>query len=523
MTRTDCSIVVPSKHRLSWLLLLATVVGFVNQVGYGADGSVQLTVVDKATGKPIPSRLHLRQGREDGRARKVPDLPFWHDHIVFPGHVNLELPKGRYFFTIEHGPEYTWNTGHFAIERNSQGTETVELLRGVDMASHGWYAGDLDVRRPLDEMALLMKAEVLHISQILTWDSRKGELVKNLPEESTISMGDQFLCQTAAGQIQHPGGTLAVYGLREVPRLPRASGEFPPLSTLATLLRDYPEAWIDLTHPASWDLPLLVAHDGIDSLRVVHEQMCRDEIRDSGTKLKPRDTNRYSGVDGPARWSQDIYFRLLDCGIRIPPTAASLSGLAPNPVGYNRIYVFLDEPFSADAWWAGLRAGRVTVGNGALLQPWVDGHRPGHVFRSPEGTPLELEPVLSLSYRGQEPIRYIEVVRNGQIEYSLNLDRYAERQGKLLPLVFEESGWFLIRVVSDVQHTYRFTMTAPYYVEIGDGPRVSRSSAQFFLDWVYERARQIRLRDPDERAQVIAAHRKARDFWQKLVDEANEE
>lgn len=523
MARTDCSNVVHSRNRLLSLLLLSAIVGLANEDIHAADGSVQLTAVDKATGKPIPSRLHLRQGREDGRVRKVPNLPFWHDHIVFPGRITLELPRGSYFFTIEHGPEYTWNTGHFAIERNSQGTETVELLRGVDMASHGWYAGDLDVRRPLDEMGLLMRAEELHVSQILAWDYRDGELVKNLPDEATISLGDLFLCQTAAGQIQHPGGTLAIYGLRESPILPRASGEFPPLSTSATLVHDYPEAWIDLTHPASWDLPLLVAHDGIDSIRIVHEQMCRDEIRDSNSKLKPRDTKRYPGVDGPARWSQDIYFRLLDCGIRIPPTAASLSGLAPNPVGYNRIYVFLDEPFSADAWWSGLRAGRVTVGNGALLQPWVDGHRPGHVFRSPEGTPLELEPVLSLSYRGQEPIRYIEVVRNGQIEYSLNLDKYAQRQGKLLPLKFEKSGWFLIRVVSDVQHTYRFAMTAPYYVEIGDEPRVSRNAAQFFLDWVYERARQIRLSDPDKRAQVIAAHRRARDFWQKLVDEANAE
>ena len=71
--------------------------------------------------------------------------------------------------------------------------------------------------------------------------------------------------------------------------------------------------------------------------------------------------------------------------------------------------------------------------------------------------------------------------------------------------------------------TYRFTMTGPYYVEIGDEPRVSRASAQFFLDWIYQRARQIRLSDPEQPSRVIAAHRKARDFWQKLVDEANAE
>ncbi len=505
------------------LLAAFSLTGLLSLEAGAADGTVQLTAVDKDTGKPIPCRMHLRQGRANGKARKVPDLPFWHDHVVFPGQVTLELPRGSYFFTIEHGPEYTWNTGHFAVDRNSQGSETIELRRGVDMASHGWFAGDLDVRRPLDEMGLLMKAEELHLAQVVTWDSRNGKLQKTKIDEWDLSFGDRFVCQLGAGQIRHPGGTLTVYGLHDPPTFPRSSGEFPPLSDLAAIVRDQPEAWIDLAHPASWDLPLLIAHDGIDSVRVVHEQFSRDGVDDSESGLKPRDKTRYPGVEGSARWAQDIYFHLLNCGLRLPPTAASLSGSAPNPVGYNRVYVFLDEPFSAEAWWAGLRAGRVTAGNGPLLQPWVNGQRPGHVFESPQGTPLTLEPVLSLSFRGQEPIRYLEVVRDGLVVNTLRLEEYAQRQGKLLPLTFEESGWFLIRAVSDVEHTCRFMLTAPYYVEIGGAPRVSRTSAQFFLDWVYERARQFRLNNPEQQQRVIAAHREARDFWQGLVDEANAE
>ena len=42
--------------------------------------------------------------------------------------------------------------------------------------------------------------------------------------------------------------------------------------------------------------------------------------------------------------------------------------------------------------------------------------------------------------------------------------------------------------------TYRFATTAPYYVEIGDQPRISKTSAQFFLDWVDERGRQAEAR-----------------------------
>ena len=53
--------------------------------------------------------------------------------------------------------------------------------------------------------------------------------------------------------------------------------------------------------------------------------------------------------------------------------------------------------------------------------------------------------------------------------------------------------------------------------------RLGRKELREFLDWVYERAGQIKLSDPEQHAQVIDAHRAARDFWQELVDGANAE
>ena len=50
---------------------------------------------------------------------------------------------------------------------------------------------------------------------------------------------------------------------------------------------------------------------------------------------------------------------------------------------------------------------------------------------------------------------------------------------------------------------------------------VSKTSAQFFLDWVHERVKQIKLTDADQKADVLKYHRAARDYWQKKVDEAN--
>src|SRR4028118_1701202 len=49
--------------------------------------------------------------------------------------------------------------------------------------------------------------------------------------------------------------------------------------------------------------------------------------------------------------------------------------------------------------------------------------------------------------------------------------------------------------------------------------RISKGSAQFFLDWVVERARALKLDDARQRREVIAYHRKARDYWQELLSQ----
>ena len=54
------------------------------------------------------------------------------------------------------------------------------------------------------------------------------------------------------------------------------------------------------------------------------------------------------------------------------------------------------------------------------------------------------------------------------------------------PVVFEESGWFLVRAVTNNQTTYRYASTGPFYVEFDDLPRISRQATQFFLDWLDE-------------------------------------
>jgi hypothetical protein len=192
-----------------------------------------------------------------------------------------------------------------------------------------------------------------------------------------------------------------------------------------------------------------------------------------------------------------------------------------NPIGYNRVYVHCGDTLTYDAWWEGLREGRVVVTNGPLLRPRVNGQLPGHVFEGRPGESVVLSVDLRLSLRDR--VDYLELIQNGNVVHEIRLDEYKNRRGALPTVEFAESGWMLVRAVTANPNTYRFASTGPYYVNFGNRPRISRRSAQFFLDWVNDRAAGLRLEDRQQQSEVLAYMDRARRFWQQKVQQANAE
>ena len=210
---------------------------------------------------------------------------------------------------------------------------------------------------------------------------------------------------------------------------------------------------------------------------------------------------------------------MLNAGLRIPPSAGSASGVIHNPVGYNRVYVHLDGEPGYEAWWEGLRAGRSFVTNGPLLRVKANGRWPGHVFRAAAGESLDV--AFEVQLDGRDPINRIEIIRNGAIAQTISPTDW-RRTRSLGTMRVNESGWFLVRVIAEVADTFRFASTGPFHVEVGDGPpRISRASAQFFLDWVRERAAKINLPDAQQRAEVLTFHTEAEAYWVRNLAAAN--
>jgi hypothetical protein len=510
--------------RLSSALLLVLLMA---ARSFAANEQLEIRVVDKETGQPLAARMHLRSPR--GTPIKPPKVPFWKDHFVFDGVIVLELAPGKYTFELETGPEYRTQTGHFEINRGATDNKTVEMVRFVDMKKEGWWSGDLHIHRPPQDIELLMRAEDLHVGPVITWwnnqDAFKG---KPRLEEPLVQFDGNRFYRLMEGEDEREGGALLYFNLDEPLPIAGASREYPSPSKFLLQAREHAGVHVDVEKPFWWDVPTWVATGKIDTIGLANNHQHRDGMLDNEAWGRPRPSGRFSDPLGNARWSQFIYYQLLNCGLRIPPSAGSASGVLPNPVGYNRVYVHCGNELTWDKWWENLRAGRVVVTNGPMLRPKVfgpggpdEGALPGHVFEAPAGATIDLDVALNLGTR--DKIDYLEVVQDGRVVHEVRLDEWKDRKGHLPPVTFTRSGWMLVRAVSTNPKTYRFASTGPYYVQIGDQPRISKESAQFFLDWVFERARRINLTDGQQQQEVLEFHRQARDFWQKKVDEANAE
>ncbi len=484
-------------------------------------GKIEFIVADKKTGGQIPCRIHIKDNA--GKPQRVGSLPFWDDHFCCPGRVQLDLPPGDYSYEVERGPEYKRFQGVFKVHKDASSQVRLALERLVDMTDEGWWSGELHVHRRPSNIELLMKAEDLHVAPVITWRNDRNEWAnQRRPPDYLLTCFDQNrYYHVMAGEDEREGGALLFFNLENPLAIAGSGREYPSPMKFVEDARRHKNVWVDVEKPFWWDVPAWLASGQIDSIGLANNHMCRSRMYENEAWGKPRDSSHLPSPLGNGYWTQEIYYHVLNCGLRIPPSAGSASGVLPNPVGYNRVYVHVEDGFSYEKWWEGLRASRSFVTNGPLLRVKVEGHFPGHVFVASQGKQIDLE--VKASVTTQDPVRFLEIIKNGQVEQKVPYDEWV-KTGTLGTVSFKVTGWFLVRVIADNPKTFRFASTAPYYVQIGNvKDRISKKSAQFFLNWVNERMGRIKLEDPAQRREVLLYHARAKKFWEGILAKANAE
>ena len=366
-----------------------------------------------------------------------------------------------------------------------------------------------------------MEAEDLHVCPVITWwNDQNIWKSRRAPAEFVTRLGGDRLLDVMAGEDERGGGALLYFRLAKPLAVAGSSREYPCSMRFLQEARRHPGAWMTSRSPSGGNVPLWLASGGVDSIGLANNHMCRSGMSETEARGKPRDTVRLPPPRGNGYWSQELYYHVLNCGLRVPPSAGSASGVLPNPVGYNRVYVFLGRELTYDGWWQGLKAGRSFVSNGPLLlvradgqlpRPGVHGSRGCHGCCSPGSPSDQLRPHSGPGSREERP-RGAEDSASATCPRPAHCHLSAER---LVPAA-ARSPTCLPPSVSLLPRRTTWKSASR-----NDSSAAARF-ASFSIGWTSGRdACRVVLADPTQAQEVLSYYPPARQFWQKLLAQAN--
>ena len=475
-------------------------------------GKIEIDFVDKDTQQPLECRVKLLDGR--GRPQRARGAQFHNGWNLIQSPLVYIGGIGEYTYQAFHGPRYSPSAGGFTIFEEGQGVDIVRLPSHCNLRREGWFAGDLLSLTSALKTEQWLGAEDLQMSVAVSNSValEKGkQILAN--EELTNWVEDRSYRDVRSGS------GLTIHHWTPPAEVPRDL----PSSRLIVLAKNGDSAASDLPVHVEiqrlWarDVPIWLASKRVDSIQVMSEHLGYEGKKEKKFDvLVDPEPGRFRGKLGPGRMLEYIYWQVLEAGLKIPPSAGSGFGRGSNnPVGYNRVYA-KPKDLTVGSWWKALRDGNSFITNGPLLRVRVNDQPPGTSFTSRAGEPLQADIALTLTVA--DPVEYLDVIFNGQTIYQARLDEYARAGGRIPVLPINESGWMVVRVLTEVDATYRFASTAPYYFAVGE-PRVSRKAAEFFQTWLLEAEERINASgDAEKHRPYIGA---AKEYWQQKVDTAN--
>ena len=335
------------------LLLLPLLALLMAAAAIGAE--LRLSVVDDA-GAPVWARFEVRgpDGRMHHRGRLQrshggigpPESPGTSAVLWRAARSRSICPAGRYVVVVERGPEHERfeETVELAAEPVDR---TIRLERWIDMNALGWYSGDFHIHRPVQDMDKLLPAEDLNLGVVLTmWNQRDAYERAARPKNPIVKVDDRRLYTILNAEDERGGGAWMLHMLREKLDLKVPGRWYPPglrFIRQAMAQRYVPTGfpWFDLEKPFWLEAPVVMALAPPDSIGLLHNHFNQYGMLDNEAWGRPRDARRFPGPEGFAEASLRST-TASGTSVDMPASAGS-SGVLPNPVGYNRIYVEIPE------------------------------------------------------------------------------------------------------------------------------------------------------------------------------------
>lgn len=477
---------------------------------------VHTTIVDDATGRPVPCRVHFRSPegipyQPHGHHGHVnSNLGTWHADVG--GDVRLGqmtyaytdgacqgwLPRGEVIVDVARGFEYTPLRTRVTIAPGQQRLE-LRLKRFRDMATERWFSGDTHVHFLSTQGSFFeARGEDLGVVNLLL--SQWGNLFTNTEEftgRPVTSPDGATIVYATQENRQHFLGHLTLLGVREpiMPWCTDGPSEAEMGGTLDATMSD----WADRCH----------AQGG--TVVIPHVPM------PNGEPAALIATGRADAVEMIREGSFNYleYYRYLNGGYRLPLVGGTDKMSSDVPVGLYRTYVYIppDEPFDYDSWCRNLRLGRTFHSGGPLLDFSVEGARIGDTVALPaSGGTVEV------TARAQSviPIHRLEIIQQGRVVASTE-DAAGARELRLtvrVPVVGHT--WLAARArgpeVAQIHHHDGwqrgvFAHTSPIYVACGgDWQMHSPATSQYMLTLIEGTLTYIRQHSPQYRPGTVTHH-----------------
>jgi hypothetical protein len=379
------------------------------------------------------------------------------------GACEIRLPAGNILVEGTKGPEYSPLS-----RRVTLGPGQISLRLGVerwiDLRQEGWYSGDTRAHALTPHAALLEAvAEDLAVVNLLAEETRAAG-------ERPVSLPNILAFSGTVPALASPGHLVVVNTLNTHPTLGTVTllnshRAVYPLRSGAPGEDDWSVAdWCDQCHRKRG----LVVWPDLPRLRPDAPQGEALAALLLG-KIDAFEVSSFPDVEPQvlAEW-----YRLLDCGYRIPLAGGSGKNSNTNALGTVRTYAKLEpgSEFSYPAWVEAVRTGRTFVTNGPLLTLTVAEHDPGGVMALPAVGALVR---VRAEVRSATPIDQLEILHNSRIIGSKPAS--GNRQAALLEIEANvtESGWLAARCwsaesLADGQAV--FAHTSPVYCVVDGRP-----------------------------------------------------
>ncbi len=454
-------------------------------------------------------------------------------HTTLSAHPFVaEVPPGKYTLIVERGKEYLTATQDVEVGDKPVDV-TIKLKRWINMAERGWYSGDTHVHRPLAEMPNLVLAEDLNIAFPMTqWVQvshtlpEKGRVDPNpIPTEPIFADPTHAIVPFnteyeifSVGAKRHTLGAVLVLGQKEPLKL-----GIPPVKAVAEEAHRQ-GALLDLEkHSWAWT-PMIAPVMKADLYPLSNNHIWRTEFAFKSWTLEnnwrdnPRIETDNEGFTelGWLHFGWEQYYALLNCGLRMRPTAGTANGVHPVSAGFNRVYVDLgEEKFTPELWLRRLNEGRSFVTTGPMLMLTTNEKPFGFSETKPRRRGLAGAFSIEGTVVSQFPLDRMEFISSNGI---LKVIRPAEQTGEYFmnefseQFLYEDSMWFAVRCFEKLPNgRVRFAHSAPAFVQFEDSPvRPTRDQVRYLI----QRCEEELARNKDVLSDAeLAEYREALEFY----------